>query len=91
MKPHRSWTTLEDGALMEDRVALKDSMVLKLPTNSHLLTRLYANSGVRVRMQVRSQKRSRIPTVRELIEELQRKHEQRLSKEMTEMIPAKDR
>ncbi|XP_063435278.1 uncharacterized protein LOC134716281 isoform X5 [Mytilus trossulus] len=91
MKPQRSWTTLDDGALTEDRVNLKDSMVLKLPTNSQLLNRLYANSGVRVRMQVGRNPRRKIPTVRELIEQLQHKHEQRLEKEMTEMIPLKDR
>ncbi|XP_071176281.1 uncharacterized protein [Mytilus edulis] len=91
MKPQRSWTTLDDGALTEDRVNLKDSMVLKLPTNSQLLNRLYANSGVRVRMQVGRNPRRKIPTVRELIEQLQHKHEQRLEKEMTEMVPLKDR
>ncbi|XP_052059002.1 uncharacterized protein LOC127699443 isoform X7 [Mytilus californianus] len=91
MKPQRSWTTLDDGALTEDRVNLKDSMFLKLPTNSQLLNRLYANSGVRVRMQVGRNPRRKIPTVRELIEQLQHKHEQRLQKEMTEMVPIKDR
>jgi len=89
MKPQRSWTTLEDGALADEK--LNDRMYLKLPTNSHLLNRLYANSGVRVRMQVNRNQKRKIPTVRELIEQLQHKHEQRLRKEITETVPMRER
>ena len=89
MKPQRSWTTLEDGALADER--LNDRMYLKLPTNSHLLNRLYANSGVRVRMQVNRNQKRKIPTVREVIEQLQHKHEQRLRKEITETVPMRER
>ena len=89
MKPQRSWKTLEDGALADER--LNDRMYLKLPTNSHLLNRLYANSGVRVRMQVNRNQKRKIPTVRELIEQLQHKHEQRLRKEITETVPMRER
>lgn len=91
MKPQRAWTTLDDGALTEERINLKDSMFLKLPTNSQLLNRLYANSGVRVRMQVSRNQKRKIPTVRELIEQLQHKHEQRLQKEMIETVPMRER
>lgn len=91
MKPQRSWTTLEDGALANERLNLKDRMYLKLPTNSPLLNRLYANSGVRVRMQVSRNHKRKIPTVRELIEQLQHKHEERLRKEITESVPMRER
>lgn len=59
-----------------------DSMLLKLPANSQVLTRLYANHGVRVRMQVRKPKQPRIPTVRELIDTFAKKHELLLLQEI---------
>ncbi|KAK7501064.1 hypothetical protein BaRGS_00007549 [Batillaria attramentaria] len=51
---------------------------IRLPAGCELLTKLYANHGVRIRM-VRRQK---IPTVRQLIDQLSRKHDQMLADEL---------
>ncbi|XP_069127072.1 uncharacterized protein [Argopecten irradians] len=73
----------------------KDGMVLKLPTSSNLLSRLYANNGVRIRMHVgRKKKTPKIPTVRDLIDQFSKKHErllemeeQKLSSSSTPTVP----
>ena len=67
----------EDGA----RMALpKRKSSLAIPSNSHILERLYNDHGVRVRMVRRG--RPRIPTVKELIDQLSKKHETLLELEM---------
>ena len=55
---------------------------LHLPAGCDLLTQLYANHGVRVRMVRRPPRRDKIPTVRQLIDHLSRKHEQMLDAEL---------
>ena len=69
--------TSEKGLRDDNHVAVH------LPTSSHLLSRLYANHGVRVRM-VRKHRTQKIPTVKELIDQLAKKHERLLGEELEE-------
>lgn len=55
---------------------------LQLPAGCELLSKLYANHGVRIRMVRRNRQREKIPTVRQLIERLAKKHDQLLASEM---------
>ncbi|XP_041357166.1 uncharacterized protein LOC121374232 isoform X2 [Gigantopelta aegis] len=54
---------------------------IHIPAGSNYLLRLYSNHGVRVRMVHRNHSQ-KIPTVRELIERLSKKHEKLLLEEM---------
>ena len=53
---------------------------IQLPSNSQILERLYNDQGVRVRM-IRRNRPKKIPTVRELIDQLAKKHERLLEME----------
>ena len=57
---------------------------VQLPSGSHILDRLYNDHGVRVRM-VRRTRPNRIPTVKELIDHLSKKHERLLEMEGTKI------
>lgn len=57
------------------------SSMVHIPSSSQILERLYNDQGVRVRM-VRRGRPNRIPTVKELIDHISKKHERLLELEM---------
>lgn len=57
------------------------SSLMHIPTSSQILERLYSDQGVRVRM-VRRGRPNRIPTVKELIDHITKKHERLLELEV---------
>ncbi|XP_025110945.1 uncharacterized protein LOC112574238 isoform X3 [Pomacea canaliculata] len=59
---------------------------LTLPASCEILSKLYANHGVRIRMVRRRPQREKIPSVRQLIEQLAKKHDQLLAQEMAERL-----
>ncbi|KAL3868495.1 hypothetical protein ACJMK2_041296, partial [Sinanodonta woodiana] len=60
--------------------SLDASVRIRFSSDSQLLSKLYSNHGIRVRM-IRRTRPPKIPTVRELINRLSKKHEKLLMTE----------
>ena len=72
--------TKEDDVIDTNLQRVNGNGYIQIPSSSQLLERLYNNHGVRVRM-IRRSRPKKIPTVRELIDHLAKKHEKLLEME----------